>query len=125
MPERIGSNKNLDESVHFWVENCPSAQEIFSRAKKSVEDLTGLELTNIELVKLKEIASTVEKILKEQRPNVGDGFAPVQETIARFLFECYGIDSPVTQWAELGIKKRGAKDVKQWFKDKQGEQHFP
>lgn len=124
MSEKMTTKKS---EIGWHADNCPSAEVIFSNAREHLKENTGLELTNIELVKLKEIAADVEKALKEGKPNMENDFGPVGETMARFLSEFYGIDIPIHLWHETGIKKVGksAEAVKEWFRQKQREQFLP
>ncbi len=129
--------KSKVELMDEFIETNTIPEEwVFDHTKKYILEITGLELTTVELAGLKRIVSEVHKqdkdaikrkfIDKEDENEIAFCYGgPVNESTARFLLEYYGIDEKISNWENLfEIKNnRPSSAVKEWFRRKQEEMH--
>jgi hypothetical protein len=97
----------------------------FQEAKISIEEMTGLSLSNIELVGLRKITENFMKELVEQKiAGAKETMLPADEIPARFFLEFYDMD-PGT-YIELTSNESGNFNEleKEWFRIEQERRHL-
>lgn len=100
---------------------------ILQNARLCIEAITGIKLTLIELVELKEISRQVSRLYKSN--NSLNKISPITETVDLFLYHYYEVPfSPgfnIYRERQEFIKRNGYDGFSDFWRERQEKAHFP